>query len=45
MLQKGRLHFNGTCRSYQKRILDNLDFHLRDKKLHVVTRCATVPSN
>lgn len=30
------LHFNGTWRSYQKRILDDLDFHLRDKKLHVV---------
>ena len=30
------LHFNGTWRSYQKRILDVLDFHLRDKKLHVV---------
>ena len=35
-IQKGLLHFNGTWRSYQKRILDNLDFHLRDKKLHVV---------
>ena len=30
------LNFNGTWRSYQKRILDDLDFHLRDKKLHVV---------
>ena len=30
------LHFNGTWRSYQKRILDDLDFHLRDHKLHVV---------
>ena len=30
------LRFNGTWRSYQKRILDDLDFHLRDKKLHVV---------
>ena len=30
------LHFNGTWRSYQKRILDDLDFHLRDQKLHVV---------
>ena len=36
MEQKELLHFNGTWRSYQKRILDNLDFHLRDKKLHVV---------
>ena len=30
------LRFNGTWRSYQKRILDDLDFHLRDHKLHVV---------
>ena len=30
------LRFNGTWRSYQKRILDDLDFHLRDQKLHVV---------
>ena len=30
------LHFNGEWRSYQKRILDDLDFHLRDDKLHVV---------
>ena len=30
------LHFNGTGRSYHKRILDDLDFHLRDHKLHVV---------
>ena len=30
------LHFNGTWRSYQKRILDDLDLHLRDRKLHVV---------
>ena len=30
------MNFNGTWRSYQQRILDNLDFHLRDKKLHVV---------
>ena len=30
------LHFNGTWRSYQQRILDNLDYHVRDKKLHVV---------
>lgn len=30
------LRFNGHWRSYQQRILDNLDFHLRDKKLHVV---------
>ena len=30
------LRFNGEWRSYQKRILDDLDFHLRDDKLHVV---------
>lgn len=30
------LNFNGTWRSYQQRILDNLDYHVRDKKLHVV---------
>ena len=30
------LHFNGEWRSYQKRILDDLVFHLRDDKLHVV---------
>lgn len=30
------LRFNGTWRSYQKRILDDLDFRLRDNKLHVV---------
>ena len=36
MIPKGLLHFNGTWRSYQKRILDDLDFHLRDDKLHVV---------
>ena len=30
------LQFNGEWRSYQKRILDDLDFHLRDDKLHVV---------
>ena len=32
----GILRFNGTWRSYQKRILDDLNFHLRDDKLHVV---------
>ena len=36
MPQDRILNFNGTWRSYQQRILDNLDFHLRDKKLHVV---------
>lgn len=36
MLQENPLHFNGSWRSYQLRILDNLEFHLRDKKLHVV---------
>ena len=30
------LHFNGTWRSYQQRILDNLTLHLSDRKLHVV---------
>lgn len=30
------LLFNGEWRSYQKRILEDLDFHLRDDKLHVV---------
>ena len=34
--QERILKFNGTWRSYQKRILDDLDFHLRDQKLHVV---------
>lgn len=33
---EGVLRFKGTWRDYQKRILDNLSFHLRDKKLHVV---------
>ena len=36
MSQEYILHFNGTWRSYQQRILDNLDFHLRDQKLHIV---------
>lgn len=30
------LRFRGSWRSYQKRILDSLDFHLLDKKLHIV---------
>lgn len=30
------LNFKGSWRSYQKRILDNLNYHLRDKKLHIV---------
>ena len=30
------LKFKGSWRDYQKRILDNLSFHLRDEKLHVV---------
>lgn len=30
------LAFNGKWRSYQQRILDSLDFHLRDEKLHIV---------
>ncbi|MBR6301799.1 DEAD/DEAH box helicase family protein [bacterium] len=30
------LKFKGSWRSYQKRILDNLEFHLLDKKLHIV---------
>ena len=33
---EGYLHFTGNWRSYQKRILDDLDFHLRDDKLHIV---------
>ena len=32
----GLLNFKGSWRSYQKRILDNLNFHLLDKKLHIV---------
>ena len=36
MSRPGVLHFNGSWRSYQKRILDDLDFHLRDEKLHIV---------
>ena len=36
MTKKSILHFNGVWRSYQKRILDDLDFHLRDNKLHIV---------
>ena len=36
MSQETKLQFNGTWRTYQKRILDNLNFHLRDSKLHVV---------
>ena len=36
MTQDRILLFNGEWRSYQKRILDDLDFHLRDDKLHVV---------
>ncbi len=30
------LNFKGQWRSYQERILNNLNFHLLDKKLHVV---------
>lgn len=30
------LRFKGSWRSYQQRILDNLNFHLRDEKLHIV---------
>lgn len=36
MAQKTMLHFNGKWRSYQKRILDNINDHLKDNKLHVV---------
>lgn len=36
MSQEKILHFNGSWRSYQLRILDSLEYHLRDKKLHVV---------
>lgn len=31
-----KLKFKGTWRVYQKRILDSLEFHLSDKKLHIV---------
>ena len=31
-----KLNFKGSWRSYQKRILDDLSFHLRDDKLHIV---------
>ncbi len=30
------LKFKGKWRSYQKRILDSLDFHLMDEKLHII---------
>ena len=30
------LNFKGKWRSYQKRILDSLEFHLMDEKLHIV---------
>ncbi len=30
------LNFNGKWRDYQKRILDNLNYHLADNKIHVV---------
>ncbi len=30
------LKFNGQWRTYQKNILDNLNTHLKDKKLHIV---------
>ena len=33
---EGLLKFKGSWRDYQERILNNLSFHLRDKKLHVV---------
>lgn len=36
MSQERILVFQGTWRSYQKRILDNLQTHLRDNKLHIV---------
>lgn len=32
----GKLKFKGSWRSYQKRILDALSYHLEDSKLHVV---------
>ena len=31
-----KLRFRGQWRSYQRRILDSLDFHLMDEKLHVI---------
>ena len=36
MTQTRILNFNGRWRSYQARILDSLDAHLSDNKLHVV---------
>ncbi len=30
------LKFKGSWRSYQRRILDSLDFHLMDEKLHII---------
>ncbi len=33
---ENRLKFKGVWRDYQKRILDDLNFHLTDKKLHIV---------
>lgn len=32
----GLLRFKGRWRSYQRRILDNLDYHLMDEKLHII---------
>ena len=34
--QRKILNFKGSWRSYQKRILDNLNWHLRDEKLHII---------
>lgn len=30
------LHFKGKFRSYQQKVLDNLNAHLKDNKLHIV---------
>ena len=30
------LHFNGTWRTYQKRVLDRADHYLKDKRVHIV---------
>lgn len=36
MERSNLLTFKGKWRSYQRRILDNLEFHLADEKLHIV---------
>ena len=36
VMAESLLKFKGSWRSYQERILNNLEFHLLDKKLHIV---------